>query len=91
MEELITRIQRYIRELGTFKIEDVETRKVVKHKGYEIKYFDLDSVRIEMENISEYVFYKDLHQDTLVVILEVLKEYKHKWGQYDNFKNKKNG
>lgn len=86
MEKLVEIIQGYIRELGTFKIEDVETRRVVKYEGYEIKYFDLDSVRVEMENTSEYVFYKDLDEDTLLEILYIAMEYKYKWDTYENQK-----
>lgn len=92
MEELITRIQRYIRELGALDIENVDTNKVVEFGGNKITYFDLDVVKVVYDNNRfEYVFYRDLSEDTLVVILEVLKEYKHKWEQYDNFKNKKHG
>lgn len=90
MEKLVDRIQEYIRELGTFKIEDVETRRVVKYDGYEIKYFDLDCVRVDMPDKSEYVFYKDLDDDTLLEILYILMEYKHKWDTYEN-KKYKNG
>lgn len=83
MKELITRIQRYIRELGAFDIENVDTNKVVEFGGNKITYFDLDVVKVVYDNDRfEYVFYRDLSEDTLVVILEVLKEYKHKWEQY---------
>jgi hypothetical protein len=83
MEELITRIQEYIRELGAFDIENVDTRKKVSHEGYSITYFDLDVVKVNYPNEPEYVSYKDLHQDVLLEILYIAMEYKHKWEQYD--------
>lgn len=87
MKELITRIQRYIRELGAFDIENVDTNKVVEFGGNKITYFDLDVVKVMYDNNRfEYVFYRNLDEDTLVVILEVLKEYKHKWEQYEKTK-----
>lgn len=87
MKELITRIQRHIRKLGAFDIENVDTNKVVEFGGNKITYFDLDVVKVMYDNNRfEYVFYKDLSKDTLVVILEVLKEYKHKWEQYEKTK-----
>ena len=88
MEELINRIQEYIRELGAFDIENVDTIRRVGHEGYSITYFDLDVVKVNYPNVPEYVFYKDLHQDTLLEILYIAMEYKHKWEQYDNFKGK---
>lgn len=84
MEELITRIQEYIRELGAFDIENVDTNKVVEFGGNKITYFDLDVVKVVYDdNRFEYVFYKDLHQDVLLEILYIAMEYKHKWEQYD--------
>lgn len=88
MEELINRIQEYIRELGAFDIENVDTKRKVKHEGYEVTYFDLDVAKVNYPNEPEYVSYKDLHQDTLLEILYIAMEYKHKWDAYDNLKGK---
>lgn len=86
MEKILVKIEEYIREIGTFKIEDVDTRRVVKYNGHEIKYFDLDCVRVDMPNKSEYVFYKDLDEDTLLEILYIIMEFNHKLDEWDKDK-----
>ncbi len=90
MEKIIVRIQEYIKELGAFDIENVDTIRKVEYEGYSITYFDLDVVKVNYPNEPEYVSYKDLHQDTLLEILYIAMEYKHKWDTYEN-KKQNNG
>jgi len=79
MGKLVERIEEYIREYGAFNIENVDTPKKVFHEGCEITYFDLGSVKVERKDKTEYVFYHDLNEDTLLDILYVAMEWKHKW------------
>jgi hypothetical protein len=90
MEKLVEKIQEYIQEYGTFNIEEVDTIRDVFHNGNKITYFDLDVVKVEHENNQpEYVFYRNLNENTLLDILYVVMEWKHKWDK--KLKNENNG
>ncbi len=79
MEKIVETIQKYIRECGTFNIEEVDTIREVTHEGFKVTYFDLDVVKVERDEEPEYVFYRDLDIDTLLDILSVAPEWKYKW------------
>lgn len=80
-EKLIERIEEYIREYGAFKIEEVNTNSEVRHEGCEVTYFDLWQVKVEREDKNEYIFYRDLPEDTLLDILYVAMAWKNQWDE----------
>ncbi len=81
MEKLVEKIQEYIREYGTFNIEEINTKREVVHEGCKVTYFDLDVVKVERDEKPEYVFYRNLNEDTLLDVLYVTMEYKEMWDE----------
>ena len=87
MEKLIERIEEYIRECGSFNIENVDTPKKVFYGGTEITYFDLGTARVGQGKNANFVFYHDLDEDTLLEILYIAMEWKHKWDEKEKNEN----
>jgi hypothetical protein len=79
MEKLIERIEEYIRECGSFNIEEVDTTKKVFHEGTELTYFDLSGGLKKTDEENKLFWYNELNEDTLLDILYVVMEWKHKW------------
>jgi hypothetical protein len=87
MEKLIERIEGYIREYGSFNIDEVKTTKKVFHEGTELRYFDLSGGLKKTDEENKLFWYNELNEDTLLDILSIVMEWKHNWDEKEKNEN----